>query len=155
MAERGQLRQLLADMGKTGLASKGCENATAYQPKTVQRAQLPFLYTQRARGAYNWTQHGFESMRENLSLELVVLVAEEDASLRGVAEQEADDYFHLLQNYFGRFRRAVIDATQEVIEITLPGDQGLRMVSFDNKRYYAAVMNVAVSHERTITYQGV
>lgn len=157
MATRGAIRLRIANMAQAALSSKNCENATPYKPRTMQAARLPWVYTQRVRAQYDWTQYGFESMAELLSMELVVVIAQLSLGLIGQAEEEADEYFALLQNYLGAHFLTTIDglATGEQIELTLPGDQGLRQVIFDDNNYFAAVMNVAVAHERTITYQGI
>jgi hypothetical protein len=159
MADRGDLRQLLADMMQAAInaqAGKVCEHATNYKPPSVQTAQLPFVFTQNGRGRYNWTQYGAHSLTEALALDLVILVSEVTLGLRGQAEQAADEYFEIAQDYLGAHRVTTLDGTinTEQIELDLPGDQGLRVIPFSDRQLYGAVINVVIAHERTIEYEG-
>ncbi len=144
-------------MSLEALSTKNCKNATAYKPRTIQTARLPWVYTQRARAQYDWQQYGTNSFAELVNMELVVVIAQMSLGLVGQAEQEADEYFNLLQDYLGAHYITTIDglATGEQITLTMPGDQGLRQVVFDDNNYFAAVMNLAVAHERTIEYAGI
>lgn len=157
MATRGGIRTRIAAMAQTALVTKNCENATAYKPRTMQTARLPWVYTQRVRGQYDWQQYGTDSLTELLSMELVVVIAQMSLGLVGQAEQEADEYFSLLQDYLGAHYLTTLDGTNasEQLQIAMPGDQGLRQVVFDDNNYFAAVMNLAVAHERTIEYAGI
>lgn len=157
MATRGAIRTRIAAMALAGLASKDCENATAYKPRTMQSARLPWAYTQRVRAQYDWQQYGTDSFAELLSMELVIVIAAISLGLVGQAEQEADEYFTLLQDYLGAHYITTVDGTgaTEQIQLSMPGDQGLRQVVFDDNNYFAAVMNLAVAHERTIEYAGI
>lgn len=156
MADRGAIRLRVANMGKSALASKNCQNATAYKPRTMQAAKLPFIFTQRGRGQYPLT-HGDGEFAEILSLELVIVIAQATLGLVGQAEEEADTCFTLVQDYLKARDVTTLDGTYdtEQLLVEMSGDQGVRQITFEDTAYYAAVINVLVKHERSVKYLGV
>lgn len=143
-------------MAKAALVTKNCQNATAYKPRSMQAAKLPFAFTQRGRGQYP-SQHGTGEFAEILSLELVVVIAKATLGTVGQAEEEADTYFTLLQDHFKAHEVTTLDGTDftERLLIEATSDQGVRQISFEDGPYYAAVLNLLVKHERSVEYGGI
>lgn len=157
--KRGQTRQRVVNMAVAACTANGitCNHATNYRPATILTAQLPFIFTQRGRARYVESQYGTYSFEDRLALDLVIVIADANRGLIGQAEQAADAYFDIMQTYLQQHYRTSHDgtATNEVIELTLTGDQGVRIMAFDDVSYYAAVIDLVAAYERTIDYLGI